>query len=203
MLVSAAASEICSRAGEGFSQHSARAKVLFWRSIGELVQKGEVKTDELRTLKAVAFVTKDANGTAPVEVDITAASPNGFATEIAGNYLFDVDYVVVDATMPQTTLASKIFCSRVSESLFENAEHLANLSTLRKEVIYSVKYPKVRMLKNALITTTASVKVEMRYYGLAKTTADADATELNNYFDTATQDKAIAYAAELLKTEII
>ena len=66
MIVSAMATEICNRVGEGFSQHSARAKVLFWKAIGLMVKDGSIKKDEIRTLKMTASVTKDANGTAPV-----------------------------------------------------------------------------------------------------------------------------------------
>jgi hypothetical protein len=201
MTVLQATTEICSRAGEGFSQYSARAKVLFWKAVGLLVQAGKIKADELRALYNSSIVYVDANGTQPVTLDLSGAS--GFQTVIAGSYIFDQDFLVFDKTLPQTTIANKIFCSRVSENQFENGEHLLNLSILRKEVLYCIKYPTLKILKNALITSTANVNVEMRYYGIVKATADTDATELNSYLDTGLQNQAIDAAVELLKQEIL
>jgi len=202
MIVSAMATEICNRVGEGFSQHSARAKVLFWKAIGLMVKDGSIKKDEIRTLKMTASVTKDANGTAPVEVTLTDASPNGFATEIANNYIFDQDVRVFDNATPAAA-SDQILCSRITENQYESVRQLLSLSDLQEEILYCVKYPVVRIIKNSLITAAANVDVELQYYGIPKTTADANATELNNYFDTTVQNTAIEMAAELLRAEIV
>jgi hypothetical protein len=210
MLVSAMATEICSRIGEGFSQHSARAKVLFWKALGILVNDGKVKIEDIRSLYnssvylAPLWTTPStilSSVTLSTVTSTTPASPT-WASIISDYYVFDQKFMMFDgATAP--TADNKVFCSEVSENQFESVEHLLELAIMQHEVIYTIKYPTLKLKANWTPTGTTPLNIENRYYGIAKATADADATELNTYLTTAIQNMVIDAAAELLKVEIV
>jgi hypothetical protein len=201
MLLSDAIIEVCARAGLGFEQHATRARILFWKALSTLIKSGAVEKDDIRTIYQSSVVYVDANGTQPVTLDLNSAS--GFSTILSTYLVFQSSFYVFDKALPSTTAAAKIFCTKLTENQFENAEQLLPLSLLNKEVLYCIKYPTLKILKNTLITATANVNVEMRFYGVLKTVSETDATELDTYLNADLQNKTMEAAAELLKTEII